>query len=111
MTLYSQVLAVAPLYNEAHLLLGVTHYMMGDHPAAVQALRAALFLDPDLWPAAFYLALSHEKLGNRVEATRAYRDVVGAAKKPERFSTVVLEQLGVWKADIVQLARTRAGQR
>jgi chemotaxis protein methyltransferase CheR len=107
-TLYSQVLAVAPLFNEAHLLLGVTHYMMGDHPAAVQALRAALFLDPDLWPAAFYLALSHDKLGNRSEATRAYRDVVAAAGKRQRFSTVVLDQLGVWKADIVQLARARA---
>ncbi|MGZ3442095.1 MAG: CheR family methyltransferase [Polyangia bacterium] len=110
LTLYSQVLAVAPLLNEAHLLLGVTHYMMGDHPAAVQALRAALFLDPDLWPAAFYLALSHDKLGNRSEAGRAYRHVIAAAKKPQRFSTIVLDQLGVWKADIVQLARARAGQ-
>jgi tetratricopeptide (TPR) repeat protein len=110
LTLYSQVLAIAPLFNEAHLLLGVTHYMMGDWPAAVQALRAALFLDPDLWPAAFYLALSHDKLGNRGEAARAYRDVIAASKKPERFSTIVLDQLGVWKADIVQLARTRAPQ-
>jgi chemotaxis protein methyltransferase CheR len=111
LTLYSQLLAVAPLYNEAHLLLGVTHYMMGDHAAAVQALRAALFLDPDLWPAAFYLALSHDKLGNRGEAARAYRHVVAAARRPERFSTVVLDQLGVWKADILELARARAEQR
>jgi chemotaxis protein methyltransferase CheR len=108
LTLYSQVLAIAPLLNEAHLLLGVTHYMMGDHRAAVQALRAALFLDPDLWPAAFYLALSHDKLGNGSEAARAYRDVIAAAKKPQCFSTIVLDQLGVWKADIVELARTRA---
>ncbi|HEY1585032.1 MAG TPA: tetratricopeptide repeat protein, partial [Polyangia bacterium] len=108
LTLYSQVLAIAPLANEAHLLLGVTHYMMGDHTAAVQALRAALFLDPDLWPAAFYLALSHDKLGHRSEAVRAYRDVVTAAAKPQRFSTVVLDQLGVWKPDIVELARARA---
>ncbi|HEY2745422.1 MAG TPA: CheR family methyltransferase, partial [Polyangia bacterium] len=111
LTLYSQVLAVAPLCNEAHLLLGVTHYMMGDFGAAVQALRAALFLDPDLWPAAFYLALSNDKLGNRGEAARAYRDVLVAAKKPQRFSTVVLDQLGVWKEDIVQLARGRAERR
>lgn len=110
LTLYSQALELAPLLNEAHLLLGVTHYMMGDHGAAVQALRAALFLDPDLWPAAFYLALSHEKLGNRAEAARAYRDVIAAGKKPQRFSTIVLDQLGVWKEDIVQLARSRAGQ-
>jgi chemotaxis protein methyltransferase CheR len=111
LALYSQVLAIAPLANEAHMLVGVTHYMMGDHAAAVHALRAALFLDPDLWPAAFYLALSHERLGNRGEATRAYRHVLAAAAKPERFSTIVLEQLGVWKADIVQLARGRAGDR
>jgi chemotaxis protein methyltransferase CheR len=108
LTLYSQVLAIAPLANEAHLLLGVAHHMIGDHAAAVQALRAALFLDPDLWPAAFYLALSHEKLGNKGEAARAYRHVVAAAAKPQRFSTVVLDQLGVWKGDIVQLARARA---
>ncbi|MCU1282097.1 MAG: methyltransferase, CheR-type [bacterium] len=110
LALYSQVLAIAPLLNEAHLLLGVTHYMVSDHGAAVQALRAALFLDPDLWPAAFYLALSHDKLGNRSEAARAYRDVLAAADKPQRFSTIVLEQLGVWKADIVQLARARAAR-
>ncbi|MDB4969325.1 MAG: hypothetical protein JWN44_5014 [Myxococcales bacterium] len=110
LTLYSQVLAIAPLLHEAHLLLGVTHYMLGDHATAVQALRAALFLDPDLWPAAFYLALSHDKLGHRSEAARAYRDVLAAANKPQRFSTVVLDQLGVWKADIVQMARARAGQ-
>jgi len=110
LTLYSQVLAVAPLHNEAHLLLGVTHYMMGDFSAAVQALRAALFLDPDLWPAAFYLALSHDKLGHDGEAGRAYRDVVAAAAKPERFSTNVLDQLRLWKADIVQLARARAAR-
>jgi chemotaxis protein methyltransferase CheR len=110
LTLYSQVLATAPLLNEAHMLLGVTHYMMGDHAAAAQALRAALFLDSDLWPAAFYLALSHDKLGNRVEAARAYRQVLAAAQKPQTFSTVVLEQLGVWKADIVQLARSRGGR-
>jgi predicted TPR repeat methyltransferase len=85
--------------------------MMGDHAATVQALRAALFLDPDLWPAAFYLALSHDKLGNRGEAARAYRHVVAAARRPERFSTVVLDQLGVWKADILELARARAEQR
>jgi len=111
LTMYSQVLAVAPLCNEAHLLVGVAHHMMGDHAAAVQALRAALFLDPDLWPAAFYLALSHDKLGNRGEAARAYRDVVAAARRPQRFSTVVLDQLGVWKADILELARARAEQR
>jgi chemotaxis protein methyltransferase CheR len=110
LTLYSQTLAIAPLLNEAHVLLGVTHYMMGDYASAAQALRAALFLDPDLWPAAFYLALSHDKLGNRVEAARAYRQAVAVADKPQNFASIVLEQLGVWKADIVHLARTRAGR-
>lgn len=110
LTLYSEVLQLAPVHNEAHMLLGITHYMMGDHAAAVQALRAALFLDADLWPAAFYLALSHDKLGNRAEAARAYRQVLIGAQKPRTFGTVVLDQLGVWKADIAQLARARAGR-
>ena len=39
---------------------------------AVRTLRSALLLDPNLWPAAFYLALSYEKLGR---AEDAHRDV------------------------------------
>ena len=48
---------------------------------------------------------------HRGAAARAYRDVVAAARRPQRFSTGALDQLGVWKADILELARARAEQR
>ena len=66
-----------------------------------------LDLDPALWPAAFYLAVCHEALGQLQEAAREYRHVVrvaargGALALPRRHSA--------WHQDLLELARKRAG--
>jgi chemotaxis protein methyltransferase CheR len=110
--LYSQVLALDPLHVEARMLLGIAYHKIGDHAAAAQALRAALFLVPRLWPAAFYLALSLERAELRAEAMREYQRVVDCAGEPLPFEAApgILGELAAWKRDVVMLARDRARQ-
>jgi chemotaxis protein methyltransferase CheR len=92
---------------EPHMYLGIALYLNGAIEAALHELRAAAFLDPELWPAAFYLAVCHEALGQLDEATREYRHVVRVASRgtapnlPRRHSA--------WHRDLLELARTRAG--
>jgi chemotaxis protein methyltransferase CheR len=92
---------------EPHMYLGIALYLNGAIEAALHELRAAALLDPDLWPAAFYLAVCHEALGQLDEATREYRHVVRVASRgsapnlPRRHSA--------WHRDLLELARTRVG--
>jgi chemotaxis protein methyltransferase CheR len=90
---------------EPHMYLGIALYLNGAIEAALHELRAAALLDPDLWPAAFYLAVCHEALGQLDEATREYRHVVRVASRgsapnlPRRHSA--------WHRDLLELARKR----
>jgi tetratricopeptide (TPR) repeat protein len=92
---------------EPHMYLGIALYLNGGIEGALHELRAAAFLDPELWPAAFYLAVCHEALGQLEEAAREYRHVVrtasraGGAGLPRRHSA--------WHRDLLELARKRAG--
>jgi Flp pilus assembly protein TadD len=89
------------------MYLGLALYLNGALEAALHELRAAVFLDPALWPAAFYLAVCHEALGQLEEAQREYRHVVRVAERgtgarlPRRHSA--------WHDDLLELARKRAG--
>jgi chemotaxis protein methyltransferase CheR len=104
---YAHILALDPLCAEARMFLGIAHFKLGDQGAAIPALRAALFLAPDLWPAAFYLALSHDRLGHHNEAAREYRRVVETAAHPLKLSPHALDELDAWKSEVVHLARLR----
>jgi chemotaxis protein methyltransferase CheR len=92
---------------EPHMYLGIALYLNGNIEAALHELRAAAFLDPTLWPAAFYLAVCHEALGQLQEAAREYRHVVRVAARgapanlPRRHSA--------WHQELLELAKTRAG--
>jgi chemotaxis protein methyltransferase CheR len=106
--LYGQLLAYDPLAAEARAFLGIVHYKTGDIAAAAVALRAALFLDPEMWIAAFYLALSYDALGKHAEASREYRRVVSCAGRPLPPSGALAGEIEAWKHEIVRLARQRA---
>lgn len=92
---------------EPHMYLGIALYLNGAFEGALHELRAAVFLDAELWPAAFYLAVCHEALGQLEEAQREYRHVVrvasrsGSARLPRRHNA--------WHDDLLDLARKRAG--
>jgi chemotaxis protein methyltransferase CheR len=105
-----KAIEVDTLCGEAHLLAGIAYHLSGDAPSAVQALRAAILLEPDLWLASFYLALNYEKTGQRTEAAREFRNVAHALAQPTgmRRETLLSDKLAVWEHDIAALARSRA---
>ena len=92
---------------EPHMYLGIALYLNGAIEAALHELRAAAFLDPQLWPAAFYLAVCHEALGQLEEATREYRHVVRVASRGT--APALARRHSAWHRDLLELARTRAG--
>jgi chemotaxis protein methyltransferase CheR len=112
LALYARTLELDPLSTEARLYMGIAHHTAGDPTSAVDSLRAALFLDADLWPASFYLALSYEKLGLVEEARREYRRVVerSARTPPLAARGAFLGDLDSWRRDVIATARERAGR-
>lgn len=91
---------------ESHMYLGIAYYLDGKVEVALHELRAAALLDAELWPAAFYLAVCHEALGQLEEAAREYRHVVRVAS---RGHGVALPRHSAWHQDLLELARKRAG--
>lgn len=92
---------------DAHMYAGVARYLCGEVDPAMQDLRAALFLDEGLWPAAFYLALCHENSGHPEEALLAYRHVVRLEERGARNLGSVFD---AWRADLSEVARRRVAQ-
>ena len=92
---------------EPHMYLGIALYLSGAIEAALHELRAAVFLEAELWPAAFYLAVCHEALGQLDEAAREYRHVVRVASRSGAVGTT--RRHSAWHRDLLELAHKRAG--
>lgn len=105
-TEYQLAVDLDPTQAEPHMYLGIALYIDGSLQPALHELRAAAFLDPELWPAAFYLAVCHEALGQLEEATREYRHVVRVADR--RRSSQLPRRHSAWHQDLLELARKRA---
>jgi Flp pilus assembly protein TadD len=88
------------------MYLGIAHYLDGRIEPALHELRAAVFLDPELWPAAFYLAVCHEALGQLEEAKREYRHVVRVAARSN--GSPLPRRHSAWHQDLIELAKHRA---
>jgi len=103
---YLQALERDPTRADARMYVGIARYLCGEIEPALHELRAALFLDDGLWPAAFYLALCHESSGHPAEALQAFQHVV-------RLYATATSSLGcifdVWRHDLCELARRRVG--
>jgi chemotaxis methyl-accepting protein methylase len=61
-----------PLNSEAHYLCGIVELARDNASAALDPLRRALYIDPNLSFAAFKLACAHDTLGEAEPARRAY---------------------------------------
>jgi chemotaxis protein methyltransferase CheR len=103
--LFQSVCESDPLRSEAHLCLGIAHHLAGNSEQALPALRAALLLDPGLWPASYYLALCFENLGHWREAQREFERVLQAEGREVR--ALGMPELDEWRGDLVTLARRR----
>lgn len=106
---YVQAQAADPICTEAHLCAGVTLHLLGDPAGAASALRSALFLEPELRAASFYLALSYESLGRTSDALREYERLLETPAPSLDFASAsrVLRHLKAWDTDLLEMARTR----
>ena len=60
---YTQAQARGPLWAEIHYFQGLVHRKLNNLEQAEQALRRALFLEPDYWPASYLLAGIFDRQG------------------------------------------------
>jgi chemotaxis protein methyltransferase CheR len=72
----AEVLAADPSDPAAHALAGFLHDLMGRTDEAVNAYRAALYLDPALYQVRLLLADCLLRLGNRDRAEHHFREVL-----------------------------------
>ncbi len=78
---YEAALAVEPLSAEAHLFYGIHLLSQADADGAAQELSRALFLDPDLALAHYYLGRCREAQRDPQRARLAYRNAIEANKR------------------------------
>lgn len=75
----------------AHAFLGLLHELAGRTDEAVEALRAALYLEPDLVQARLLLAGCLRRLGEAPHAARHYREVVTTLERGGGRRVAVLD--------------------
>lgn len=105
--LYTHAIAADPVSAEALMYRGVARYLCGDVELAAKDLRAAQFLDDQLWLGTYYLALSYESMGLADDALREFRHVVRVGGANIARSAPPQAQWAGWSTDILQLARRR----
>lgn len=98
---------------EPWLFLGIAQYAHGDVDAAADALRAALCLDPSLWPAGFYLARAYERQGRRADALQQYNRIADDDLQPLALQSVsaVINELRAFRHDFRSAARRVTAER
>jgi Flp pilus assembly protein TadD len=101
------VLEADPLCVEARLIAGIAYQLSGDAQQAITALRAALVLAPDLWPAEVYQGFALFQLGDEAGATRAVRRGAQLAATAERLplSPSVATWFEGWRVDVIEMGR------
>lgn len=109
---FRRAVEIEPLHAVAQMLLGIALQQAADPQSAVHALRGALVLEPHLWPATFYLALSYGDLGRVDEARATYRWLCELLRQPARPQTEAwVEDFEAWRDEVSVLAAARAGRR
>jgi chemotaxis methyl-accepting protein methylase len=106
-TAYLEALRLDPVRADAHMYAGIAQYLCGEVEPSLHHLRAALFLDDGLWPAAFYLALCHENSGHPAEALQAFEQVVRLDARDREARRPLGSVFDAWREDLCELARKR----
>ncbi len=78
---YVAALAIEPLSAEAHLFYGIHLLGAGDHETSALELSRALFLDPDLSLAYYYLGRCREAQKDLARARLSYRNAMEAYRR------------------------------
>jgi chemotaxis protein methyltransferase CheR len=112
LALIDSAVARAPLAAAAHLARGLLLKRAARVPEAIDAFRAARFLDAHAWLAPYQLALCLEATGEHTEAEEAYRHALGvieAGGPPGLASpSAAIEALATTVAEV---CRNRVGSR
>jgi tetratricopeptide (TPR) repeat protein len=80
-----------PTSEEAQFFLGVFYYMQNDFKLAISPLQTAQTLSPKSPLPAFYLAMTHEALGQKTETLELYQQAenLSLQKSPQTASILV----------------------
>ena len=80
-----------PTSEEAQFFLGVLYYMQNDFKLAISPLQTAQSISPKNPLPVFYLAMSHEALGDETKAAEFYQQAEGLSpqKSPQTASILV----------------------
>jgi aspartyl/asparaginyl beta-hydroxylase (cupin superfamily) len=91
-TLLEQASAADPANPIAPLNLASAHRALGDPRGELAALNRALSIDPYFFPALLAKAMYFERIGQRKEAAKVYKDVLTIAPaQPEEWARKPLE--------------------
>ena len=111
--IYAELARRHPAIAEPWLFLGIARYAHGDVDQSADALRAALCLDPTLWPAGFYLARAYERQGRRADALQQYDRIAGQTLQPLALqsTSAVINELRAFQHDFRTAARRVTAER
>lgn len=104
---YVSACEAEPVSTEPHLYAGIAHYLLGDLPQALRALRAALLLDHRCWPASYYLGLCYESMGHARDAEREYERAARQSEREQATDDDPSSPLFGFRRDLAWLAKQR----
>lgn len=100
-----------PEHQPALLLAGIAYHQKSRHHEATALLERSLAQHPSCWPAAHFLALSLDALGQKGAALAAFRCVKESQQPtPAAQALIDLLDFGPWRSEAVALARLRLGE-
>jgi chemotaxis protein methyltransferase CheR len=100
-----------PDHQPALLLAGIAYHQKSRHHEATALLERSLAQHPSCWPAAHFLALSLDALGQKGAALSAFRCVKESLQPtPAAQALIDLLDFGPWRSEAVALARLRLGE-
>jgi chemotaxis protein methyltransferase CheR len=104
---YLSACEAEPVATEPRLYAGIAHYLSGDLPQALGALRAALLLDHRCWPASYYLGLCYESMGHARDAEREYERAALQSEREPPTDDDPSSPLFGFRRDLAWLAKRR----
>jgi tetratricopeptide (TPR) repeat protein len=100
-----------PEHQPALLLAGIAYHQKSRHHEATALLERSLAQHPSCWPAAHFLALSLDALGQKGAALAAFRCVKESQQPtPAAQALIDLLDFGPWRSEAVALACLRLGE-
>src|SRR5690606_8624407 len=97
-----------PLDAELRMLAGIALYTARDYRSGLLHLRAALLLDDRLWPAALYLGLCLDSMGDPLRARAEYRHAAFLVETGMAQQVPLPGPLEGFETELLAMVRTKA---